>query len=34
MNKITLEETKQIAEEAFVYAYPMLQQIKTINGMM
>jgi len=34
MNKITLEETKQIAYEAFVYAYPMLQQIKTINGMM
>ncbi len=25
---------KEIAYEAFVYAYPMLQQIKTINGMM
>jgi hypothetical protein len=34
MNKITLEETKKISYEAFVYAYPMLQQIKTINGMM
>mgnify|MGYP001217207951 FL=1 len=34
MNKIILEETKQIAEEAFVYAYPMLEQVKTINGML
>ena len=24
MNKITLEETKQIAEEAYLYAFPML----------
>ena len=28
------ENLKEIAYEAFVYAYPMLQQIKTINDMM
>jgi len=28
------ENLKEIAYEAFVYAYPMLEQVKTINGMM
>jgi len=28
------ENIKQIAYDAFVYAYPMLEQVKTINGMM
>ena len=28
------ESMKQIAYDAFVYAYPMLEQVKTINGMM
>lgn len=28
------ENMKQIAYDAFVYAYPMLEQVKTINGMM
>ncbi len=27
------ENLKEIAYEAFVYAYPMLEQVKTINGM-
>jgi hypothetical protein len=28
------ENLKEIAHESFVYAYPMLEQVKTINGMM
>ncbi len=28
------ESMKQIAYDAFVYAYPMLEQVKTLNGMM
>ena len=28
------ENLKEIAYEAFVYAYPMLEQVKTINAMM
>ena len=27
------ENLKEIAYEAFVYAYTMLEQVKTINGM-
>ncbi len=34
LNTLNPQEAKQIAYDAFVYAYPMLEQVKTINGMM
>ena len=28
------ESLKTIAYDAFIYAYPMMEQVKTVNGMM
>ena len=32
--EVTQPNLKGIAYEAFIYAYPMMEQVKTVNGMM